>query len=149
MPSGSHGRGGPPPDPNALRRERDGGSWIDLPAEGRPGEPPVWPLVKPSRRELALWRSEWRRPQAIAWERNGQQLEVALYVRGLAEAERPNAPAARLNLVRQAQEALGLSMPGLLRNRWRIVADDLAAARRPVEDDRTERARLKAALQHG
>ena len=36
---------GPPPDPNALRRDRPGdkASWTTLPAEGRAGKPPAWP----------------------------------------------------------------------------------------------------------
>ena len=56
------------------------------------------------------------------WEANGQQVEVALYVRSLVGAERPKASVALRTLVRQQQEALGLSLPGLLRNRW-IIAE--------------------------
>lgn len=116
---GARARSGPPPDPNALRRDRDGKDWVTLP-EGRDGEPPAWPLTRASKRELALWVSEWRRPQAVMWERNGQELEVALYVRSLAAAERAKAPVNLRTLVKQQQEALGISLPGLARNRWRI-----------------------------
>lgn len=37
---------GPPPDPNALRRDRpsDQAGWVTLPAAGRKGRPPEWPL---------------------------------------------------------------------------------------------------------
>lgn len=37
---------GPPPDPNALRRDRrdDKAGWTMLPASGRQGDPPNWPL---------------------------------------------------------------------------------------------------------
>lgn len=37
---------GPPPDPNALRRDRksDRDGWTTLPAEGRKGPTPPWPL---------------------------------------------------------------------------------------------------------
>jgi len=75
-----------------------------------------------------MWVREWRRPQAVMWEVNGQHEEVALYVRSLAEAERPRASVAARTLVRQQQEALGLSLPGLARNHWII---DLPASSRP------------------
>ena len=142
-------RFGPAPDPNALRREHDGGAWLDLPAAGRPGDPPVWPLSRASARELALWRQEWARPQALAWARNRQELEVGLYVRTLVEAERPGASAAVRTLVRQQMAALGVTVDGLARNRWRIVADEVAPRRRVGRDDDAERARLRAALPPG
>src|SRR3954470_10344127 len=87
MPSGgARVRSGPPPDPNSLRSAaRDTGDWTTLPAEGRKGRAPDWPWSKQTRRETALWQREWKRPQALMWERQGQQLEVALYVRRLAE----------------------------------------------------------------
>ena len=87
----------------------------------RTGPTPTWPLSKASARELALWDREWRRPQAVMWEANGQAEEVALYVRSLAFAERPKAPVSARVLVRQQQEALGLSLPGLARMRWKIA----------------------------
>jgi hypothetical protein len=143
---GARARSGPPPDPNAIRRGKDGASdWLHLPGEGRQGEAPDWPLTRASRRELALWRNEWTRPQAVAWEANRQEVEVALYVRVLAEAEKPRAAAASRTLVRQLQEALGLSLPGLARNHWII---DLPASARPepvaaAEPGEDARARLK------
>lgn len=47
---------GPPPDPNALRRDRpsDQATWTTLPAEGRTGEPPEWPLLDVQPREWDL-----------------------------------------------------------------------------------------------
>jgi hypothetical protein len=119
---GARARSGPAPDPNALRRDRPSdGQWTHLPAAGRQGEAPEWPLSRVTRRELELWTREWRRPQAVMWEANGQHVEVALYVRSLVGAERPKASVALRTLVRQQQEALGLSLPGLLRNRWIIA----------------------------
>jgi hypothetical protein len=124
MPSGGHARSGPPPDPNALRRERDGHEWVALPKAGRKGRAPTWPLVKPSRRETTLWTRLWHTPQAVEWERQGQQLEVALYVRRLVECELPMAPSSLGTLVRQLGDSLGLSTPGLRSNRWRVVDQD-------------------------
>lgn len=120
---GARARSGPAPDPDALRRDRasDADGWVTLPAAGRQGDAPAWPFETQSEREGVLWVGEWRRPQAVVWERNGQELEVALYVRSLIAAESRDAATMARTLVRQQQEALGLSIPGLLRNRWRIA----------------------------
>lgn len=121
MPSGgARVRSGPAPDPNALRRERDQGEWTTLPAEGRLTEPPEWPLSGQSPRERELWRRLWCMPQALMWERYGQELEVALYVRQLEKFERPRSPIILGTLVRQMADSLGLTTPGLRANRWRI-----------------------------
>jgi hypothetical protein len=125
----------------ALRRDRATDTpWMHLPATGRQGDPPAWPLVKPSRRELELWAAEWRRPQAIEWERNGQELEVALYVRTLKEAEAQGAAVTRRVLVARMQDALGITSGGMLRNRWVIAAGD--APRRPTIVTESARERL-------
>jgi hypothetical protein len=116
---GARAISGPAPDPNALRRDRDESGWFTLPSE-RKGRAPAWPLSKQTDREATFWKREWRRPQAVMWERHGQQEEVALYVRALAEAEKLDASVASRTLVRQLQESLGISLPGLARNRWRI-----------------------------
>lgn len=118
---GARARSGPAPDPNALRRERDAGEWVELPAAGREGEPPEWPLERPTSRELELWVAEWRRPQALMWERNGQAVEVAMYVRALVDAESPRASVASRTLVRQLMDSLGVSVPGMRQARWKIV----------------------------
>ena len=89
MTSGGHGRSGPPPDPNALRRERDSSTWTTLPPH-RDGPTPLWPLSRPTKRERDLWDSLWSLPQAVMWERSSQEREVAIYVyhlcRGVAAA---------------------------------------------------------------
>jgi hypothetical protein len=133
MKGGARARPGFPPDPNALRRERpsDQASWTHLPAQGRQGPAPAWPLASPTRRELQLWEREWRRPQAVMWEANGQETEVALYVRSLKDAEKSSASVAARTLVKQQQEALGISLPGLARNRW-IIASTTESAQRPT-----------------
>ena len=117
---GARARSGPPPDPNALRRERDAGEWTILPPDGRPGPVPEWPLRKQSDREVELWDALWRKPQALMWQRYGQDNEVALYVRRYAEAEEPDTPVNLSTLVRQMADSLGLTTPGLRANRWRI-----------------------------
>ena len=123
-------RSGPPPDPNALRRERDNGTWTTLPSH-RDGPTPLWPLTRASKREQGLWDSLWSLPQAVMWERSKQHGEVAVYVRQFARAEGRDASAADRTLLLRMMEALGLSQPGLARNRWRIE-DEQAAPRQRV-----------------
>lgn len=125
---GARARSGPAPDPNALKRERDKGEWTMLPASGRPGDAPVWPLLGFAEREATLWGDLWRKPQALMWEKLGQELEVALFVRNLAQAEIPGSPINLGTLVRQQSDSLGLTTPGLRSNRWKIVASAPAEA---------------------
>lgn len=121
---GARARSGPAPDPNALRRDRDAGDWVDLPAEGRVGDPPAFPLTRPTKRELELWERHWVLPQAVMWARDRVEYTVAMYVRQLRLAEDPSAPANRATLVRQLMDDLGLTEAGLARNKWRIVRDE-------------------------
>lgn len=132
---GARARSGPPPDPNALRRDRpsDAAGWVSLPAAGRAGDAPAWPLSRPTRRELELWAREWRRPQAIMWEQLGLENEVAVYVRTLVAGEKPRATAATRTLLIRQQEALGISLPGLARNRWRIEGGTVATPAPPAK----------------
>lgn len=141
---------GPPPDPGALRRNRpaDKAGWTTLPAEGRQGGPPAWPLAGMTDREFELWRDLWAKPQAVVWEALGQGYEVALFVRALGQAEQPDAKVDLQRIVRQYLDSLGLSVQGMLRNRWKIApaaeADETVTAptaeaeapRRPSARDR-------------
>lgn len=141
---------GPPPDPNALRRDRpgDAATWTTLPTEGRLGEPPEWPLLEPDGREWELWADLWKKPQALMWERLGQWYEVAMCVRMLARAEQPKSSIELQKVVRQYFDSLGLSTQGMLRNRWRIAANEVAEKRATkavkVPAARSMRERLKA-----
>jgi hypothetical protein len=121
---GARARSGPAPDPNAFRRERDNGEWATLPAAGREGATPDWPLNGQTMREAELWEQLWVKPQACMWERYGQEFEVALYVRRFAEAEEIEAKVTLSTLVRQMADSLGLTTPGMRANRWRILRED-------------------------
>lgn len=140
---GARARSGPAPDPNALRRERDAGEWVELPAAGREGDPPEWPLERPTSRELELWIAEWRRPQALMWERNSQAIEVALYCRALVDAESPRASVAARTLVRQLMDNLGISVPGMRAARWKIVEQAETKPQAKGRARRSARDRLK------
>ncbi|TXS39272.1 hypothetical protein [Streptomyces sp. OR43] len=147
---GARTRSGPAPDPTALRRDRDAGEWTILPAEGRQGATPDWPLTAQAEREEDLWEDLWAKPQALVWERYGQEVEVALYVRRLVEAEERGAAAVLTTLVRQMADSLGLTTPGMRANRWRIdrgsEQDETPAAPGAVPDisPTSARARLRA-----
>lgn len=142
---GARAHSGPPPDPNALRRERDKAEWAHLPAAGREADPPAFPLTRPTARERDLWAEEWRRPQAFMWEANGQARQVAMYVRTLAEAEKPRASTQLRNLVKQQEEILGISLTGLARNRWTIDHGPVTSQARS-QSSSSARARLLRAV---
>lgn len=126
MPKGGHANSGPPPDPNALRRNRpgDAATWKTLPAEGRTGPAPEWPLTCQDGREAELWADLWSRPQAVMWEQLSQTYEVAMCVRMLARAEAPKSSVELQKVVRQYFDSLGLTTQGMLRNRWKIGPSD-------------------------
>lgn len=56
MRGGARVNSGPPPDPNALRRDRptDKDGWKSLPAAGRSGRLPKWPLLPDLHRRADL-----------------------------------------------------------------------------------------------
>lgn len=129
---GARVNSGPAPDPDALSRERDAGEWTIIPAGQRPGAIPEWPLPEFADRESTLWEMLWRKPQSRMWERYGQELEVALYVRRLVEAEQPDSKVNTGTLVRQMGDALGLTTPGMRNNRWKIEQVEKPAAKSSV-----------------
>lgn len=133
---GSRANSGPPPDPNALRRDRksDAATWVTLPRTCEL-EPPDWPLSTTNEREAQLWERLWTYPQAAKWHEMALADEVALYCRYLVEAEEPGAKAAVRTLVRQHRELLGLSTAGMARLRWKVVPDQLAAKRSEHEQE--------------
>lgn len=148
---GARAVSGPPPDPNSLRSAKaaERGGWKTLPAEGRTGEPPEWPLTEATPRERDLWDDLWSKPQAVAWEEMGQVLEVALFARTLAEAERPETRVDVKKMVRGYLDSLGLSVSGMLRNRWRIAPavegpdESVPVEARPMVRRASARDRLK------
>jgi len=155
---------GPPPDPNALRRDRNQGvdkdGWLTLPSAGYDGPIPEWPLTErlgygaedddTARlefivgREAVHWERIWRTPHAAAWMRLGWVSDVAMYVRWLAMAETGDIKAGTES--RQWSDRLGLNPAAMLRNRWRIAPDRateqrLKIVREPASS--TARERLK------
>lgn len=119
---------GPPPNP--LSRKQSGQqahTWTDLPANGHDGPTPEWPLPDETDREATLWDALWRTPQAAVWSRLSWAVDVAIYVRVLTMAEAGDLKAITEARLRSVE--LGLTPTGMLKNRWRIKADDVAEKR--------------------
>jgi hypothetical protein len=125
---------GPAPDPNSFRSLRSEGAWTVLPAGGRSGPVPLFPLLPipgesaRTARELAAWAKVWATPQAVMWERSGWFVEVAAYVRMLVKAEQGDLRA--LGEMRQWSDRLGLNPAAMLRNRWRIEVPETTRSSR-------------------
>jgi hypothetical protein len=121
---GARVRSGPAPTSTDRSHKAQAEGWVTLPAEGRDGPEPAFPLDMTSQRELDLWARLWETPQAVMWEQLHQEFEVASYVRLLVRAEKPSSSAIIWGQVKQFAESLGLSVSGMQRNRWTIAAVD-------------------------
>lgn len=119
---------GPTPNPNSRRQSgNQAHTWLDLPADGFMGEIPEWPLPTASEDELAMWSRYWRKPQAAAWDRMRLVDEVALYVRAFILGAEGNVKA--MTEARQCGDRLGLNPAAMLKNRWRVRADEVTEQR--------------------
>ena len=145
-----------PKEPAAPKITTDDFNPMQLPAAGRKGHAPAFPLPKIVRfitqlgesgkgvklpdtgmsdqfrkRELELWRALWKTPQAVAWEREPYRLPtIAKYCRIMASTEiEPDASAALLSRERELRQECGLSPDGLKANGWAIAPDQLAEKR--------------------
>lgn len=127
---------GPAPHPNSRRQTgSQAHTWLDLPTDGYAGPVPEWPLgpsllvetLGTADRERELWETIWRTPQAEAWARNGWDRDVALYVRFFTIGE-----TGRLDEAKEARmwsDRLGLNPAAMLKNRWRVRADEVGERR--------------------
>lgn len=177
---------GPPPNPNAIRRNARVG-MVRLPAGGRTGRMPRWPLPdnprltariemiaedidaleqrelddgKLSRTDLtkltrlrerlrvaeverdairetekALWRQLWKTPQAVQWELQKWDREVAQYVRHKAAAELGSMDDSKEARLRA--DALGLTPKGMRSLMWVIDHDQVAEKRQEKQQAAT------------
>src|SRR5687768_527177 len=112
----------PPKDPSQRRRrnkDRTQDPLLRLPASGRSGPAPAWPLTRMQAGEKSLWGYLWRLPQAVAWESLRCERVVARYCRMCIRAESPEAARSDSSEVRQLEEKLGLTPMALLKLRWK------------------------------
>lgn len=134
-----------PPKHPSQRRRRNKDAAVDpilrLPAGGRVGPTPSWPLDGQSEDERVAWDEVWHSPQAAAWERTGVPCRVvARYVRLSIQAEQVGAKAALASEVRQMEDKLGLNPRAMMSLRWAVDDDEVADARSVRSEPR---ARLK------
>lgn len=149
---GARNRSGPPADPNSARSDRRGYKLTSLPAEGYGGPVPDFPLPSASDRELEVWASLWRTPQACAWSMPSESWRtpvVAMYVRTLVRCEDPEAPAALLGQLHRFADQIGMTTAGLAEMGWAVARDEVgekAAERAEAKLSRpaSSRDRLKA-----
>lgn len=118
---------GPARNPNARRRNARP-AMRRLPAVGRRGDPPAFPLAKPTVPERALWAELWATPQAVAWEELGWTRVVARYVRVAIMAENPKRITPTLagkamTEARLLEDGLGLSPKGMASLGWEIATE--------------------------
>lgn len=149
MPSGgARVRSGPAPDPRSGRSERRHYDLAALPNSGYTGKPPRYPLADYrivtddgedaaaekawKERERSVWKMLWKTPQACAWslpENAYLSWDVALYCRQLVLCEQSGASASDRALLPRFADRIGLSAAGLAALGWRIVPDEVGAAR--------------------
>jgi hypothetical protein len=115
------------PKINPQRRNARVGPLI-LPAEGRTGEPPAWPLdFEMTTEETRAWRELWSTPQAVAWEKLGWTRTVARYCRIMVEAERPGAKVDVRGAATTMEDRLGLTPKAMRLLLWAIAEDEAAS----------------------
>jgi hypothetical protein len=124
-----------PPKFDPVRGSRGRGP-TRLPAEGRKGDTPLWPLAgRQTAAEKSAWAELWATPQAVAWERFGYTRTVARYCRVMVASEKPGAPAAIHAQATALEDRLGLTPKAMRLLLWEIVEDEVAAQRQESEDE--------------
>ena len=120
---------GPTPNPNSRRQTgNQAHTWLDLPTVYEGGVP-EWPLGGLSDAEEAMWVRYWRKPQAAAWARMHLVDEVAMYVRLFLVGSGSSPDVKAATEARQIGDRLGLNPTAMLKNRWRVVADQVGEHR--------------------
>lgn len=122
--------GPPPKDPDQRRRRNATPDQVILPADGRPGPAPTWPLAEIAEpAESALWVELWQKPQAFMWEQQHIERTVARYVRYVLAAEM--SPLSPTPEVRHLEDRLGLNSLSMRRLGWSVAARPAGAPTGP------------------
>lgn len=120
---------GPAPSDNARRRNKRAKTL--LPAEGRKGRAPAFPIK--GGRVPAVWAELWKTPQAAEWERLGWTRTIARYALLVAESEKSGAPMSVFAEIRQLEDRLGLTPMSMLRLGWETASDEVSEKRTATE----------------
>ena len=145
---GARNRSGPKPSEDSGRSDRRGYSLTALPSQGYDGDVPEWPMPTVTDRELDVWQSAWRTPQACAWSMQSESWRtptVAMWVRHKVRCEDVEAPAALLGQLHRFADQIGMTTAGLAEMGWKIAVDEVArrAAEKPAAPRASSRDRLK------
>lgn len=120
---------GPPAKPMGEKRHTRAprANTIKLPAVGRQGPAPKWPLSSFKPQD---WDEIWKLPQAIMWERMHAELIVARYVElreKVSDSEFPESKSASFwQQLNNLEDRLGLTPMAMMKLYWEIE---------PTEDD--------------
>jgi hypothetical protein len=125
-----------------------------LPAGGYDGEVPEFPLPLPTDRELAVWESVWRTPQACAWSMPSEAWRVrtvAMWARLSVRCEDAEAPAALLGQLHRFADQIGLTTAGLAEMGWKVAVDEVSKKASEKEPERaaSSRDRMKVVKASG
>lgn len=137
----------PTPPKMEPQRGARGRGVTNLPAEGRKGAPPPWPIPgMQSLEEQLLWEQLWSSPQAVAWERMGVATcrEVARYCRLLIVAESEGAKAADHAQATALADRLGLTPKAMRLLLWQVARDEVAEKRTEQPSGTSARDRMRA-----
>jgi hypothetical protein len=117
---------------------------VQLPADGRKGRTPTWPLEDPpSEGQRKLWAKLWRTPQAAEWERLGWTRVVARYVIVVRYAE-TTLDSKDLAQASALEDRLGLTPKAMRLLLWTVGADDAGEEAEQQKRPEGVRARLRA-----
>lgn len=157
---GARNRSGPGLDVNSGRSDARGISLTALPNQGYRGEVPEFPLPQIVRvtgdrkrrgrrddeadevevddgatevfreREVAIWETMWRTPQAAAWSLESWRWEtIAEFCRLKAVVElEPDANASLVGQMHRYRDQIGLTPAGLKENGWAIAVAQIGPA---------------------
>lgn len=118
-----------PPKHDPVRRNARVGPLM-LPAKGREGVAPPWPLPgKLTAAEREAWAQLWATPQAFAWERLGWTRTVARYCRVMVACEKPGAFASLHAQATALEDRLGLTPKAMRLLLWQVATDEVAEKR--------------------
>jgi len=129
---GARNRSGPPANPNSERSDLRGYSLTALPSEGYAGPVPEFPLPDASDRELEVWASVWRSPQACAWSMPSESWRVrtvAMWTRLSVRCEDLEAGAALYAQLHRFADQIGMTTAGLAEMGWRVKVDEVSVKR--------------------
>ncbi len=113
------------PKANGLRRNRSQRVGPqNLPANGRKGRTPAWPLDYPPTDSIKrMWVDYWHSPQAVVWEIVGCQRAVALFCQLEDQINAGSTVATVLTKHGQLQDRLGLTPKAMRAMLWEIADD--------------------------